>query len=500
MATDAELAARIQTGDADAFTELYERYVRPVYDFVARTVRDLAAAEDITQAAFLRAWAQREQLKDSAAVKSWLYRIAHNLALNHVTRRHQTEDIADHDLFAAAEAGPEASVLAGEASQLVWDAAASLEPRQYAVLELAVRQQLTTAEIAGVLDVDNPQASLLVHRAKDALGNAVRYLLVARRRTHCDRLAEMVPAGVRQLTPELRASVDRHMRRCEDCRVLAQRVTEPGELFGGLALLPLPQALKTPPHLRLTGAHTSAAASAGPEIISVAASRGWQHRLTRRWIAALIVLLLLLIAGSATAALMLGRATASPAPAPVITPLLRVTPIARPTSTASPTSTPTTTAAAVPVTPAAPTATPPAKFGVSDTSLCFVDIGGACNPGNTTTQSCKQVGFTPSWTCAYKITFTLTPGTGGTLHWAMATTLWTNCFPGTSAPINGSGTAAVASPAPATVTVTGSITVSSEPNPANWSGPTSTATVTSSDGPHASHNTVGYFGHLGNCS
>jgi hypothetical protein len=72
----------------------------------------------------------------------------------------------------------------------------------------------------------------------------VRYLLVARRRDHCPRLAELVPSGLESLTPEQRGSVDRHMRRCPECQGLAQRLTRPAELFGGLVALPVPASLR----------------------------------------------------------------------------------------------------------------------------------------------------------------------------------------------------------------------------------------------------------------
>ena len=89
----------------------------------------------------------------------------------------------------------------------------------------------------------------------------MRYLLVARRRTHCERLAAMVPAGILQLTAEQRASVDRHMRRCDSCQGMARRLTSPEALLGSLVMLPLPRTLDHPPHLRLTAATIGAGAA-----------------------------------------------------------------------------------------------------------------------------------------------------------------------------------------------------------------------------------------------
>ena len=168
-------------------------------------------------------------------------------------------------------------------------------------------------------------ASLLVHRAKVALGNAVRYLLVARRRTHCERLAEMVPAGVLQLTAEQRASVDRHMRRCERCQGMASRLTAPETLLGSLVMLPLPRSLEHPPHLRLTaatigtGASSIAGAAVPPGITAAQISaRHDPSRPRRRRRTALAALLLVLLLGSCGGIVLPRVFGGPPAAAPVI--------------------------------------------------------------------------------------------------------------------------------------------------------------------------------------
>jgi RNA polymerase sigma factor (sigma-70 family) len=242
-APDVELGRAFHDGDESALAALYDRHLSGIYDFLARLVRDPAAAEDLTQMTFVRAWEARSKLRDPERVRSWLFTIANNLGLNHLTRGRPTDPIEEQFDLATPAPGPEAQAMAKESAELVWAAAASLEPRQYAVLDLSVRRDLATPEIAQVLGVTPSHAAVLLNRAKEALGNAVRYLLVARRRDHCPRLAELVPSGLESLTAEQRSSVDRHMRRCPVCQGLAQRLTRPAELFGGLVALPVPASL-----------------------------------------------------------------------------------------------------------------------------------------------------------------------------------------------------------------------------------------------------------------
>ncbi|MDQ6790804.1 MAG: sigma-70 family RNA polymerase sigma factor [Candidatus Dormibacteraeota bacterium] len=243
-APDLELGRSFRDGDEAALAALYDRHLPGIYDFLARLVRDPPAAEDLTQMTFVRAWEARRKLRDPARVRAWLYTIANNLALNHLTRRPPTDPIDEQFDLATPAPGPEAEAMANESAELVWAAAASLEPRQYAVLDLSLRRDLATPEIAQVLGVSSSHAAVLVNRAREALGNAVRYLLVAQRRDHCSRLAALVPAGLQSLTAEQRGSVDRHMRRCPECQGLANRLTRPAELFGGLVALPVPSSLK----------------------------------------------------------------------------------------------------------------------------------------------------------------------------------------------------------------------------------------------------------------
>ncbi len=252
--TDAELALGLRQGDQEAYSALYERYARPVHDFVARMLRNPSLAEEVTQATFVQVWEKRETLHTPGAIRGWIYQIAHNYALKQVSRGPATVAIQRQWQLAALEPGPEQAAESGDAARLVWDAAASLEARQRAILELSVRRGLDSGEIAEILEVDTARASLNVNRAREALGNAVRYLLVARQRSHCERLAELVPAGIRQLTPDQRATVDHHMRRCPTCQGMALRLTAPEQLFGALVLLPLPERLIAPPYAALTAA------------------------------------------------------------------------------------------------------------------------------------------------------------------------------------------------------------------------------------------------------
>lgn len=239
---------------------LYERHAPEIHDFLARTVHDPGVAEDLTQNTFIRLIERGDTVREEEKLRPWLFTVAHNLAVTHVTRRRPADPIEAAFAIASGEKGPEEEAIASAAARLVWDAARCMEPRQYAVLDLTVRRGFSVAEVAEVLEISPAHAAVVVHRAREALGQAIRLLVVVRQRRHCARLAELVPEGTEVLSPTLRASVDRHMRRCEACKEVGERLTEPAELLAGLPLLPLPAALGA--HALLGhGAATGAAAS-----------------------------------------------------------------------------------------------------------------------------------------------------------------------------------------------------------------------------------------------
>jgi RNA polymerase sigma-70 factor (ECF subfamily) len=75
----AALVARAKRGDGDAFARLYRRYLDDVYGFVASRLAGREAAEDATQAIFVRALQSLHTCREDAAFPGWLFAIARNV-------------------------------------------------------------------------------------------------------------------------------------------------------------------------------------------------------------------------------------------------------------------------------------------------------------------------------------------------------------------------------------------------------------------------------------
>ncbi|MFI1773667.1 RNA polymerase sigma factor [Thalassobellus citreus] len=91
----------IKKGDQNAFKAIFELYYTPIFTYLRSFTRDVATAEDLTQATFATLWEKRTVLEIKSSLKSYLYKMAYNNFLQ--SYRHQTrKDKLIIDLTASA--------------------------------------------------------------------------------------------------------------------------------------------------------------------------------------------------------------------------------------------------------------------------------------------------------------------------------------------------------------------------------------------------------------
>ena len=79
--TDQQIAARAGEGEVNAFVQLVERYRAPLIGYLCGLGSAKDQAEELAQEAFCRVWEKLPTLRQKQRLVSWLYRIAHNLAV-----------------------------------------------------------------------------------------------------------------------------------------------------------------------------------------------------------------------------------------------------------------------------------------------------------------------------------------------------------------------------------------------------------------------------------
>jgi RNA polymerase sigma-70 factor (ECF subfamily) len=140
VATDSELIRRCRDGDTRAFDELYQRCRLPLYSYLNRLVPGRRhVADDLFQQTWLKVLENLDRYSEQQRFASWLFRIAHNVAVDHLRQDCRHELVEVTEASAVDESVPWAAmdrqVLADAVEQLT----ATLAPEQREVLLL--RQQ-----------------------------------------------------------------------------------------------------------------------------------------------------------------------------------------------------------------------------------------------------------------------------------------------------------------------------------------------------------------------
>jgi RNA polymerase sigma-70 factor (ECF subfamily) len=169
------LAARLRktiTTDTDLqFEELYRSSRDDVYSYVAGLLRDRSAAEDVTAAAFERAYRKRARFDSRRGThRAWLFGIARNAALDELRRRRRTAELATEP--ADDTAAPDEQAETGLRRAALRTAMAELEPRERELVALKFFAGLSNSEIADVLGVSESNAGTRLHRTIQKLRRA----------------------------------------------------------------------------------------------------------------------------------------------------------------------------------------------------------------------------------------------------------------------------------------------------------------------------------------
>jgi RNA polymerase sigma-70 factor (ECF subfamily) len=150
--------------DQAHFEALYAAYQQPLLSYLYRLVGDAAHAEELCQEVFARAYRARRSMDGVQNVRAWLYRIATNVARDLMRRRRLLSwlPLFDEDPALLVE-GPEPSALEAHA---VHKALLKLDPDLRVPLVLYSCQELSTQEIADVMDISRDAVKQRLVRAR----------------------------------------------------------------------------------------------------------------------------------------------------------------------------------------------------------------------------------------------------------------------------------------------------------------------------------------------
>ena len=186
--TDRELVDQVVHREQGAFALLFQRHRAPICHHLGQILRDPAAADDLTQEVFLRLWERAGQWKAEATLRSWLQRIATNLALNHLRtvkrRREQPikppppreedeeEGTVPTWMIDAATLRPDEALDQAERWRLLHQTVGKLSEEKQEVFRLLYEAHLETRQVAAELGIPEGTVKSRMHHARKEIARS----------------------------------------------------------------------------------------------------------------------------------------------------------------------------------------------------------------------------------------------------------------------------------------------------------------------------------------
>ncbi|MDX2306184.1 MAG: RNA polymerase sigma factor [Microscillaceae bacterium] len=170
--SDENIMWKVCNGQVEQLGLLFERYHVKLYNFFLRTTADKELSQDLTQNVFERILKYKKTYKEGASFKSWFYRIARNVKIDHFKKQKmQTSSLdeakADRNPSFAGQDGP--YMEQEERIRILYESLNQLPSDKREILILSQLEEMEYREIAKIFDITENSARVKVHRALKSL-------------------------------------------------------------------------------------------------------------------------------------------------------------------------------------------------------------------------------------------------------------------------------------------------------------------------------------------
>jgi RNA polymerase sigma factor (sigma-70 family) len=183
-AEDSTLIQRAIAGDNRAYKKLMQKYRDAIFNFIFKMVRDRQQVEDLTQEAFIKAFASLKNFNDEYAFSTWLYKIATNNSIDFIRKRKlqmysidKPIESKDSDFtFELPDDSYEAdrTLISGQRTKLLNEAIATLPEKYRKVIRLRHVEERSYEEIAEELKLPIGTVKAHIFRAREVLYRHLR--------------------------------------------------------------------------------------------------------------------------------------------------------------------------------------------------------------------------------------------------------------------------------------------------------------------------------------
>jgi RNA polymerase sigma factor (sigma-70 family) len=217
LGSDERLTRRAAQGDSRAFAAIYRRYHQDLYRYCMAILGDGQDAQDALQNTMVKVMRALPDERRQIRLKPWLYRIAHNEAIDLVRARRQTQPL-DPELAAPGFEPAEQAEQRARLRRLLVDLE-DLPERQRGALLMRELAGLSFAEIGAALDASPAVARQTIYEARLNLKQ-----MNAGRETSCDAVTLAVSGADGRVAR--RRDIRAHLRQCESCRAFRDQIRE----------------------------------------------------------------------------------------------------------------------------------------------------------------------------------------------------------------------------------------------------------------------------------
>lgn len=165
---DDQLIIECQNGESEAFGELYQRYLPPVYRFISARLNDRQDAEDLAEEVFIRVWRSIASYEDQGVpFISYLFRVARNAIIDHYrsTGRKGYQESIEGQVLHDPHADPSDIAMTNLENQEIRQILDQLRDDYRMVLVLRFLSELSPEEVAQVMGRSTGAVRVLQHRA-----------------------------------------------------------------------------------------------------------------------------------------------------------------------------------------------------------------------------------------------------------------------------------------------------------------------------------------------
>jgi RNA polymerase sigma factor (sigma-70 family) len=227
--SDQRLVRRAAEGDSRAFAAIYRRYHQDLYRYCMAILGDSQDAQDALQNTMLKVMRALPDERREIRLKPWLYRIAHNEAIDLVRARRSAQPL-DPGLEAPGAAPAEQAEQRANLRRLLIDLE-DLPQRQRGALLMRELGGLTFAEIGSALGASQAVVRQTIYEARLNLRQ-----MNAGRETSCDAVARALSDADGRVAR--RRDIRAHLRQCESCSAFRDQIQQRRRELGAIAPLP----------------------------------------------------------------------------------------------------------------------------------------------------------------------------------------------------------------------------------------------------------------------